>query len=184
MPVTGTTRGARVAKDLLLKEKARVPVPVEKIAKKHALVVREPLPADISGMLVPITRGSSDPSWAIVVNADDAPVRQRFTIAHELGHLLIHRYPTAHADGRYQVRFRNEKSAAGSVRQEIEANQFAAELLMPEREVRRLAISLRLDVPDPASDRKAIHELVHAAKTRFQVSAQALSFRIANLGMT
>ncbi len=178
-----TTRGARYAKELLRSEKARAPVPVEKIARKHAQVVREALPSDVSGMLVPLPPLEGEPRWAIVVNANDAPVRRRFTIAHELGHLLIHKYPTPHADGRYQVRFRNEKSATGSVREEIEANQFAAELLMPEKEVRRLAIRLQLDVLDQSRDKEAVKKLTSAA-SKFQVSAQALSFRIANLGMT
>jgi len=146
-------------------------------------VIREALPFDVCGMLVALPPLKGEPRWAIVVNANDPPVRQRFTIAHELGHLLIHKYSTAHADGRYQVRFRNEKSATGSVREEIEANQFAAELLMPEKEVRRLAIRLQLDVLDQSKDKEAVKKLTSAA-SKFQVSVQALSFRIANLGMT
>lgn len=177
------TRGSRHAKDLLKNEGAQVPVPVEKIARKYAQVLRQTLPFDVSGMLVPLPPVERKSRWAIVVNADDAPVRQRFTIAHELGHLIIHRYATPHADGRYQVRFRDERSATGSVREEIEANQFAAEFLMPERDVRRLAIRFRLDVLDQTRDREAMKKLTDAAR-RFQVSAQALSFRIANLGMT
>lgn len=183
MQPSAATRGVRFAKQLLRAEKARLPIPVEKMARQHAMIVREGMPEDVSGMLVPLAVRGDKPKWAIVVNAHDAPVRQRFTIAHELGHLLIHRYSTAHADGRYQVRFRNEKSASGSVREEIEANQFAAELLMPERDVRRLAVRLSLDVLDQDTDKEAIRQLVSAAK-KFQVSAQALSFRIANLGMT
>ncbi len=170
MPVI--TRGVRYAKDLLRTIRARPPVPVEKLARKYAQIVRESLPSDISGMLVPLASTDEKSRWAIVVNANDAPVRQRFTIAHELGHLLIHRYLTPHADGRYQVRFRNEKSASGSVREEIEANQFAAELLMPERDVRHLAIRLRLDVLDSDADKEAVRKLMSAAR-RFQVSVQA-----------
>lgn len=177
------TRGARYAKDLLKHHAVRLPIPVEKIAQKYSRVVREPLPADVSGMLVPLPASGGKSRWVIVVNANDPPVRQRFTIAHELGHLLIHKYATPHADGRYQVRFRNEESATGGIREEIEANQFAAELLMPEREVRRLATKLRLDVVDSSADKEAVRKLSGVAK-RFQVSVQALSFRIANLGMT
>jgi hypothetical protein len=177
------TRGTRYAKDLVRTERLRLPVPVEKIARKYALVVREDLPSDVSGMLVPVPSPDGKPQWAIVVNSKDAPVRQRFTIAHELGHLLIHRYSTPHADGRYQVRFRDERSAEGSAREEIEANQFAAELLMPEREVRVLAMRLRLDVVDPSVDKLAVQKLTKIA-SKMQVSVQALSFRIANLGMT
>jgi hypothetical protein len=177
------TRGTRVAKELLRTEGLRIPVPVERIAAKHALIVREDLPSDVSGMLVPLEVANGAAKWAIVVNAQDPPVRQRFTIAHELGHLLIHKYSTPHADGRYQVRFRDERSARGSVLEEIEANQFAAELLMPEGEIRAIAKKLRLDVADSALDKLAMAKLSEAAG-RLQVSAQALSFRIANLGMS
>src|SRR4051812_48601125 len=116
------TRGVRYAKDLLKTFGARPPVPVESIARKYAEVMRRPLPPDISGMLVPVPGIGGKSRWIIVINSNDAAVRQRFTIAHELGHLLVHRYATPHADGRYLVRFRKEKSAKGSVREEIEAN--------------------------------------------------------------
>jgi hypothetical protein len=46
------SRGARYAKELLRAEKARAPVPVEKIARKYAQVIREALPFDVSGMLL------------------------------------------------------------------------------------------------------------------------------------
>lgn len=47
----------------------------------------------------------------IVVNSDISPDRVRFTVAHELGHLLLHRLPSDDA--------------------EREANRFAAEFLVP-----------------------------------------------------
>lgn len=67
---------------------------------------------------------------AIYVNRDDSPGRQTFTIAHELGHGIMHtdlirRYPSD-----YQVLYR---APIGSVRDplEQEANAFAANLLVP-----------------------------------------------------
>jgi Zn-dependent peptidase ImmA (M78 family) len=66
------------------------------------------------------------------------------------------------------------------VQEEIEANQFAAELLMPEKQMRACAASLHFDLSDPADDKKALRALRDLAK-RFQVSVQALSFRMANL---
>lgn len=57
----------------------------------------------------------------ITVRSTEAPVRQRFTIAHELGHLLLHSVS--------RPMFR-ETTFSGDD-QEIEANKFAAALLMP-----------------------------------------------------
>ena len=172
---------ARVARELLKSETATIPVPVEEIAKTYGVIVRENLPAEISGMLVPLPQNGSTLKWAIVINASDPPVRQRFTIAHELGHLLLHKYASPHADGRVQVRFRDEDSAKGSIREEIEANQFAAELLMPEEQVRSL-VKLGHDVMDSESDQRALKRIQQIAR-RFGVSAQALSLRIANVTM-
>lgn len=62
-----------------------------------------------------------DGSQAVItVNSNDHPRRRRFTIAHEIGHLLLHRFQTMHRD----------TSFAGD-RHEIEANNFAASLAMP-----------------------------------------------------
>jgi Zn-dependent peptidase ImmA (M78 family) len=175
------SRAVRAARSLLAEANVRRPaVPVDAIAEKYAVLVRETLPNEISGMLVPLPSQSNEAKWAIVVNAADPPVRQRFTVAHELAHLLLHRYTTPHADGRYQVRFRDEASSKGSVREEIEANQFAAELLMPEKFLRLFTDKMRFDLADDVGDADAVARLIKLAK-RFEVSVQALSFRLANM---
>lgn len=176
------TRATKAAREIVRDVRPNLPVPVERIAARFAVVTRMTLPDDISGMLVPLPTPAESKKWVIVVNKSDAPVRQRFTIAHELGHLLMHKYSSPHADGRIQVRFRNEDSTTGSVREEIEANQFAAELLMPDRHVQLVAARLRFDMADPSADKEALRSLTTIAK-RFGVSVQALSFRIANLNL-
>src|SRR6202030_4863019 len=68
------------------------------------------------------------------VNSLQHPNRQRFTIAHECGHLVLHRdliTHVVHIDKKFPVLRRDDKSATGSERIEIQANQFAAELTMP-----------------------------------------------------
>lgn len=69
-----------------------------------------------------ISIGKNDGGPAIVVNSDDkiSMERKRFTVAHELGHLLLH---TDSFDGICATENQNE---------EKEANSFAAELLMPQ----------------------------------------------------
>ena len=61
---------------------------------------------------------------AIYVNKNDTLQRKRFTIAHEIGHLMLNHYcdKPIHRDG---------ISSEGTNTLEIQANAFAAELLMP-----------------------------------------------------
>jgi Zn-dependent peptidase ImmA (M78 family) len=125
---------ARKAAAKLLDQSAwkKLPIPVEAIADHHAIVLYESMDDDISGMLIPLSPPREGKHWAILVNSDHPKARQRFTLAHELGHLVLHGYTTPHADRGYKLRYRNSASTTGSVLEEVEANQFAAELLMPE----------------------------------------------------
>lgn len=181
------TRAVRAARRLLAKESIRSPaVPVEELASRFAYVIREKLPREVSGMLVPLPTGSAQREWVIVVNAANALVRQRFTIAHELGHALLHRFAAPHADTSFKVRFRDATSSKGNTREEIEANQFAAELLMPAHllltELERIQGEITFDYVEEM-DAKATKLLAKLAR-KFEVSVQALSFRIANLAQS
>lgn len=104
-----------------------LPVPVEAIAEDLlGLVVDEAGDLDVSGMLVPAER-------RIHLNAAESPQRQRFTLAHEVGHWVC-QVLAGHAAPVYcrAVDLLLEADRA----LEREANVFAAELLMPEPEVR------------------------------------------------
>jgi len=69
--------------------------------------------------------------WAIVVNQTHARPSAFYT-GHELGHLILHGYTTPHADVDTSFDFATQPPP-GSILEEVEANQFAAELLMPEQ---------------------------------------------------
>lgn len=86
------------------------------------------LPEDVSGMVVQEKGGNP----AIFIDAGDPPTRQRFTLAHEIGH-LIERQVYAEDDEYSFVDYR--KSGKRSL-QEFFANEFAGSLLMPEKEFR------------------------------------------------
>ncbi len=71
----------------------------------------------------------------ILVNAFDGVGRQRFTIAHELGHWILHRDIFLSNPERYPVLMRFQKpSEADPLEQE--ANYFAANLLVPEKHLK------------------------------------------------
>src|SRR5690606_34680315 len=104
---------------------------VDIAAAENVLVVQEPFRDDeVSGVLL------REPNrTTIIVNARNAPARQRFTIAHEIGHYKLHR-GAVYLDGRTRVNLRDGLSSTATDREEIEANAFAAALLMPVHWVR------------------------------------------------
>jgi Zn-dependent peptidase ImmA (M78 family) len=153
---------------------SELPIPVDRLAMRLGLdVERAVLGDDISGLLV-IQEGRG----IIGINASQASTRQRFTIAHELGHFVLHRdIVPVFIDKQflkpYVAAFRDGASATGEEEIEREANAFAAGLLMPANLVHEAA---RLLPPTSTDD-----DVIEGLARRFDVSRQAMSFRLANL---
>ncbi|MFD6073738.1 ImmA/IrrE family metallo-endopeptidase, partial [Amycolatopsis lurida] len=105
------------------------PVPVEDIATwLGAEVVRAPSEGTESAFLVRDGR-----RVIIGVNSRQSRRRQRFSIAHELGHWQMHEGRPLIIDHSIRINRRNELSSAATDTEEIEANSFAAALLMPKK---------------------------------------------------
>jgi Zn-dependent peptidase ImmA (M78 family) len=150
------------------------PILVEKVATHLGAVIRyQPFEHDVSGMLF---RSESGPP-IIGVNSANAQVRQRFTIAHELGHLLLHKGRRLILDRLVRINFRDATSSTATDTQEIEANAFAAALLLPQPLLReRLHWHLEdVQITD--------EQLVERLAKDFRVSRQAMEFRLVNLGL-
>ena len=144
------------------------PVPVERVARYLGIKVdKSDLGRDCSGVL--IRQGKRA---VIGVNRADHRNRRRFTIAHEIGHYVLHERET-YVDTGYRVNFRDLDSGSGTKAEEIEANRFAAALLMPESMVRRAFEELAFDLAGTGDD-----ELRDLARL-FGVSTQAMAFRLA-----
>lgn len=151
-------------------EPERLPVDPYAMAKHlDVIVVEQPMASEVSGMLI----RESDRT-VIGVNEDHHVRRKRFTVAHELGHHQLHRGRSLIMDTDIRVNFRDSVSSLATDREEIEANRFAAALLMPEHLVRR-EISQA-----PFDDAK---QLVRKLAARLEVSAEAMNFRLVNLGV-
>lgn len=101
----------------------------------------------------------------ISLNREDSPNRIRFTCGHELGHYVER---SAEAGQFSFIDRRDYLASAGIDLHEIFANQFAANLLMPETEVR---FRWERDAT-PAS-----------LAVTFRVSQEALNYRLRNLGL-
>jgi Zn-dependent peptidase ImmA (M78 family)/transcriptional regulator with XRE-family HTH domain len=118
------------------------PERVAAMVRAHWKIPRGPLPdltllAEKAGVLVVhsglggasvsgVTFSAPGISPLIVLNTDQPSDRMRFTLAHELGHLIMHRFPSA--------------------AMEDEANKFASALLMPPTDVRPYFVGRRVDL--------------------------------------
>ena len=127
-------------------------MPVESIAEDLLGFAVEARKLPVSGMLLPAER-------RILVNADEPQTRQRFTIAHELGHWVCQ---CVGAESPQPVYCRAEEVGVDPEARalEREANIFAANLVMPEEAVRAAS-----------------------GENRFGVSDEALAWRLYNLGV-
>jgi Zn-dependent peptidase ImmA (M78 family) len=115
----------------------------------------------------------------IGVNTQTSRRRQRFTIAHELGHLLLHKGKQIIVDQAVlRVDLRNDLSSMGTDLEEIGANTFAAALLMPEPIVAR-----HVDDFIRADGDIAREDLITELARTFDVSAEAVGYRLINLGI-
>jgi Zn-dependent peptidase ImmA (M78 family) len=104
-------------------------------------------------------------------------VRQRFTIAHELGHWRLHGKKEVIVDHLVRIDFRDDRASAATHHEEIQANAFAAELLMPSEFI-LLELKKR-----GLSEAEGVGEVVEDLAERFEVSQQAMEYRLVNLGL-
>ncbi|RKZ31088.1 hypothetical protein DRQ36_03250 [bacterium] len=133
------------------------PIQLEPILDARNIELREDDFAGIDGIAF------KGPKYKlIVVNKNLPPERKRFTIAHELGHIVMpHR-------GGYQICYPGKNK-----RMEAAADRFAAELLMPEPLVRKLWSRYKDNTEYRASVMADI----------FAVSVSAMRIRIRRLGL-
>lgn len=144
----------------------RPAVPVDRLVKKAGISLRKADLGEVSGLLVRQASGV-----VIGVNSAQIPARQRFTIAHEFAHYLLHEGISAHFDRDFKVNFRSAESSEATNVEEIEANFFAASLLMPRH---------FLDA-DKAVEHLDSDSGVATLAKRYQVSRHAMSLRLANV---
>lgn len=161
-------RGRRRAEELL-KLCATPPVDLDAIAVSLGVEIRLfDLKADVSGILY-----RDGDRRIIVVNKEHSTERQRFTIAHELGHLMLHKGQPVHVDEGFRINLRDRRSATAEDVEEVEANAFAADLLMPAKWLRADVEQQFIDLADDAA--------MSALAKRYGVSTQAMAYRLAAL---
>ena len=155
----------------LMKRYSGPPVNIEAIIRGLGIKLdkRAQLEANTSGELRPLGSGI----YEIAANASDSYLRQRFTMAHELGHFMLHRNLIGDGisdDRLYRSTDQNTYlNTTVGPEEEAAANRFAARILMPAEQVRAVA--------------KEVNSVAELAK-RFQVSKRAMEVRLSSLNLS
>ena len=147
--------------DILKEFHKEAPISVVAIAKKLGIKVYRTRDFDdrISGLIQKDERYGGKSGYAIYTNANHPITRRRFTIAHEIGHFVLHHDLIGDGitdDGLYRSRLRGELESA--------ANRFAANLLMPNELVWKFI-------------EQGVDTVEELAK-KFKVSESAMSIRL------
>lgn len=150
----------RHQQDLIRQFQETIPVPLSALAKALELkVVASTLPPGISGEIRPSSSG-----FTISVNRHDSARRQRFTVAHEIAHYLLHRDQIGKGitdDALYRSSLSDWREA--------EANRLAAEILLP-----REALDRKVQTAQEVSR----EDLASILASEFNVSEVAMKIRL------
>lgn len=141
------------------------PIKVGPIARDLGIrVVRESLGPAIAGQLIRDKLRGGSSGFIVYINSDDSINKQKFTLAHEIAHFVLHRDLIDNGiidDTMY-------RSDLGGY-YEVQANQLAADIIMPIRLVKRAI--------QEESDAKQLAKL-------FEVSEQAMKIRLKGMGIS
>lgn len=174
----------------LLKEVgiSALPIPVEQIAYHLNIKVQyAAFDDDLSGLIYrEETDDGEEITTVIGINSAHPPRRRRFSLAHEIGHFVLGHlkkaeFETLHIDRKFACLPRNGRSSEGTNSLEIEANGFAAALLMPAKQLREDFKKFKADSIecfDYEDD-----ELASALAKRYNVSLQAMIIRLTRLAL-
>jgi len=145
----------------------KLPIDPKKCAESYSVVVNGVKMNDnVSGLFM-----TKDSVSYIMYNLDEVKQRQRFTIAHEFGHFILHKDVKLFIDKSQKTLYRNSASTTGESLKEREANAFAASLLMP-----------KALIEEEITNSPKNTDVVDYLAEKFDVSPLAMSIRLSNLG--
>ncbi len=160
----------RLRQRLRLRE---APIDVDRAVRALNLrVVYESLGEDVSGLLIWCPKPA-----VICVNRDLPEAKQRLVVAHEMGHVhLGHEFDPAqyvHVDRRFD-RYR-DCIAEGLSEQDLEANAFAGELVMPTKLLHQAVMEI--------GNSRLTEEHIQNLAAHFGVTVQHVTLRLSRLGL-
>lgn len=162
------------------------PINVDHIAKLLGIEVNESAPTDATRMntIGMITLQPDGPAQVWINPFENSYIpRRRFTLAHEIGHFCMHRSDskTTFVDTKGTM----NRSESYWDANESEANNFAADLLMPAHLVKSVGREVISDYKiKNNSEKMPLSIFKETLAVKFQVSSVAMEYRLRNLDIT
>ena len=173
LPLSPDAPKLAAEKILNVEKKNSFPIPIIKICTNMGFkIYTQELPSNIGGYIVIDgelkERFQSD--RIISVNCEESSMRRRFTVAHELGHFLFDFDPNESI--LFYNAFEQDHAEGENRDEELRANRFAAELLMPEAEFVKKFQEYKVAYRDQ------LYDIVQALSDYFLVPPKAVKRRI------
>lgn len=152
------------------------PVNIEAIIREHGIELDKnaDLDTDVLGLIK-----KENGKYKILINWLDHYYRKRFTMAHELGHFILHRNAIDEngIDDSMKYRTLYRRSDLITRNEEVEANRYAADILMPDNDVLEATKGMEVFLKDGSISPNFLKYL----STAFQVSKEAMTYKINKL---
>lgn len=162
------------------------PIDLDKIAKLLGIEVSESAPTDVSNLntIGTITLQQDGPAKVWINSLENSYIpRRRFTLAHEIGHFCMHRSEslTTFVDTKGTM----NRSESYWDSNESEANNFAADLLMPAHLVKSVGKKIISEYKaENEVEKMPLSIFKERLAVKFKVSSVAMEYRLKNLGIT
>lgn len=164
-----STKAVNAARALAKQYNLTPPVDVEALIKDMGITLEDTPLDSMSGFAY-----QKDGNRVIGINKTDGDARKKFTMAHELGHMIVHAKDDVTFDKNF-VYFRDSRSSTGLLPKEVEANAFAAELLMPaDKLTKQIVLIGGIDLIND-------HDSIEKLADEYKVSPSAMTVRIDSL---
>lgn len=172
---------SRLLKDLDL---YRVPVDLEELCRRLGVNKTSKMKFASHSGEISVSRDGDVNIW---INPMDPPNRRRFTLAHEIGHLVYDIIPYLDGEGGEKEFVDDDRTLRRDGRQhpaEYRANDYAAKLLMPRALVLDYADEVIEDIKEETGQRMVdVEEFISKMARIFEVSEQAMEIRLSNIGI-
>lgn len=142
------------------------PIDIENITEKLGIEIGYAPSTKYSGMLIRKTDGKV----LMGINNNESAERMRFTIAHELGHFVLYPKDAVNID------YRSKEHISSKPKKEQLADFFAANLLMPEKFVRK-------DFEKAIKNRIFFEQDLIELANKYHVSQEAIKYRLIYLNL-
>lgn len=161
-----------------VKTNIRAPIDVDSIAKFLRIEVNYDPSLESMDAIGQICFDDGSPVIKLNPMQNKYESRRRFTLAHELGHFCLHR--EANTSGFIDSQKTMSRTASYWDQYESEANNFAAQLLMPKDLIIEEG---RLIIQEYSDDSISAKLFIEKISEKFQVSNKAMEYRLKNIGI-